>query len=273
LAIKPKESDTFLREVDEELRKEQLNDFFTRWGKWVIGGALLLLAAIGGFIYWQHRQAEQAQELSTKLVQVIGQIEANNARGAAATIDDLAASDRDAYRYAGLFSRANAQVQTGAIPAAIATLRGIADDANAPQPYRDAALIRLTQLEFDNLTPAQAVARLRPYAQAGNPFHGAAGELLGIAFIRGGQPQQAAPVFVAIARDTDVPESIRARAIQMASSLGVDASELDPSIMRDAESGVGMPASPVTQQPPAAPAAPAGNQTQGTDVATRNAAR
>jgi len=261
LAVKPRDDDAFLREVDEELRKEQVTNLFTRYGKWIIGGAVLLLAVIGGVIWWNHRQEVKAGEASTKLVQVIEQLEANNARGASAAIDELAASDRDAYRLAGLFARANAQIQTNAIPAAIATLSSIAADANAPQPYRDAALIRQTQLEYDQLPPAQVVTRLQSYATAGNPWLGTTGEMVAVALMRQQRHQQAGQIFAAMARDPGVPESIKQRAIQMASSLGIDAVQLDPTIEQTAPTaqGTGAPATPAT--------------TQGNDVAARDAAQ
>lgn len=49
-----------MSEVDDELRRERLTSFWTRWGL-VIGAVLLIgLAAFGGYLYWQHRQHEQA---------------------------------------------------------------------------------------------------------------------------------------------------------------------------------------------------------------------
>jgi hypothetical protein len=254
LAVTPKD-DSFLREVDDELRRERVGSFMTRYGWYILGAAALLLAAIGGYIWWQHRQTVQAGGYSEKLVQVIEQIDANNARAAAPAIDELAASNSPGYRVAALFARANAQVATNAVPAAIETLKGIAADADAPQPYRDAALIRQTQLEFDSLNPGQVVQRLQPFAQAGNPWHGSAGEMLGVALMKAQRTDQAARVFEALSRDQTVPESIRARAIQMASSLGVDAVQIDPTIGQPVAAPAGAaPAGAPAGAPAAAPA-------------------
>jgi hypothetical protein len=46
-----------------------------------------------------------------------------------------------------------------------------------------------------------------------------------LAMIKQNKRQQAAQLFAAIARDKGVPETIRARAMQVAGSLGVDASD------------------------------------------------
>jgi hypothetical protein len=258
LAVQPKDSDTFAREVDEELRRDRVSDFMARYGYYVIGAVLLLLAAIGGYIWWQHRQTVEAGIQAEKLSQVVEQIEQNNAKAAAPVIDELAGSDRKGYRFAALFARANAQIATNAIPAAIETLKGIANDADAPQPYRDAAIVRQAQLEMDTLPPDQLAERLRPLAQTGNAWHGTAGEMLATALIRQQKLQEAGRVFEALAKDQNVPETIRARAIQMASSLGIDAVQLDPSMTGESTVGGGAPAgaAPQNSPPAAAPAQP-----------------
>ena len=69
MALTPDTSnETFLREVDENLRRDRMRDFAKRYGKWLIAGLVLFLAAIAGWIYWQDRQkqiaANQSEELS-----------------------------------------------------------------------------------------------------------------------------------------------------------------------------------------------------------------
>ncbi len=65
---------------------------------------------------------------------------------------------------------------------------------------------------------------MQPLAKAGNPWFGSAGEMTALAMIKQGKKQQAGQLFAAIAKDKTVPQSIRDRSIQIAGSLGVDAS-------------------------------------------------
>ena len=58
------------------------------------------------------------------------------------------------------------------------------------------------------------------------PWFGSAGEMTALALIKQGKKDEAGKLFAAIGRDKSVPEVIRGRAVQMASSLGVDASDL-----------------------------------------------
>ena len=136
MAIKPNDSDVFLREVDEELRRERMNRFMTRYGWAIIAGIVLFLGAIGGWIWWQNRQQQQAAAEGETLVGALESLEAGNAKAAEPEIARLAESDREGYRLAALFTRANMQIQSGNRAAAVATLKSIAADEDAAEPSR-----------------------------------------------------------------------------------------------------------------------------------------
>ena len=89
------------------------------------------------------------------------------------------------------------------------------------------ALIRQTAAEFDTLDPQKIVDRLKPMAKPGHAWFGSAGEMSAIAYMKMGKENLAGPIFAQIAKQEDVPETLRSRAQQMAGSLGVDAVQLN----------------------------------------------
>ena len=91
------------------------------------------------------------------------------------------------------------------------------------QPFRDMALVRQTAVEYDSLQPQQVIDRLRGLADKGSPWLGSAGEMVAVAYLRQNKLKQAGQTFALVAQTDGVPESLRARAVQMAGSLGVDA--------------------------------------------------
>lgn len=251
MAIKPSDGETFLREVDEELRKERVNNFVARYGWAIIAGVVLFLAAIGGWIWWQHRQAEQAGQQGATLLEALDSLESGSSNAAAPKIAELAESDVPGYRVAALFTRANSEIRGNNNRAAIATLKSIADNQEFDEIYRQAALVRQTALEFDSLQPQAVIQRLRPLAQPGQPWFGTAGEMVGVAYLKMRRPDLAGPLFGQIGRDETVPPSIRSRAIQMAGSLGVNALP-----EAETQNGAGpAPAAPVAAPAPATPPA------------------
>ncbi len=221
----PKDSDdTFLREVDENLRRDQLQEWGRKYGGWLIAAVVLVLAAVGGWLYWQDRQRAAAAEQSEVLSQIYTDIGAGKMATVPKRLDALADDGKGAVRATALFTGAAVALEKNDRATATAKYNEIAKDDNLAAPYRDLALIRATSLEFDALKPEQVIARLEPLAKPGNPWFGTAGELTAMALIKQGKNSEAGRLFAAIAADRQVPPSIRTRAVQIAGSLGVDAS-------------------------------------------------
>jgi hypothetical protein len=224
LAQPPDISETFLREVDENLRRDRLRDFFKQNGAWLVAGLILFLAACGGIIWYQQHRVQRAQAHVEQLAQIYKDIGTGNTSKVPQQLDDLSNADSKAVRASALFTRAALAIQQNDLKLATATYKKIADDSSLPEPYRNAALVRQTAMEFDQLQPQQVVARLEPLTKAGNPWFGSAGEMTALALIKQGKSKEAGQLFAAIAKDKSVPDSIRDRAIQISGSLGVDAS-------------------------------------------------
>jgi len=225
LAQPPDISETFKREVDENLRRDQLRDFFKAYGNWLIAGVVLFLAASGGLIWWNQHQVQRSQAQVEKLASIYQDIGKGNMAQTPQQLDELSKSGSKAVSASAMFARAALALQQNDLKLATATYKSIAGDSSFPQPYRNASLIRQTALEFDQLQPQEVIARLEPLAKPGEPWFGTAGEMTALALIKQGKRQEAGQLFAAIARDKGVPDTIRARAVQVAGSLGVDASD------------------------------------------------
>jgi len=228
LAQPPEHNETFLREVDENLRRDRMESFFKRYGGWVAAAVALFVLASGGFIYWNHIKQERSERQVEQLADTFRNIGAGNVAGAPQQLDAMSANGSKGVRAVALFTRAAVALQQNDVKLATAKYREVAEDKSFPKPFRDAALIRQTALEFDSLQPQQVITRLQPLAQPGNPWFGSAGEMTAIAHLKQGQRDRAAQLFAAIAKDTSVPDSLRGRAVQLAGTLGVDASSAFP---------------------------------------------
>ena len=162
--------------------------------------------------------------LGEQLSLTLQDIGAGKLAAAPAQLDTLRQADADGVKATAGLTRAALALQQGDRKLASRVYGEIAADKGLASPYRDLALVRGTALEFDALKPDEVIARLQPIAEPGMPFFGSAGEMIGMALIAKGQKSAAAQLFAKIAADKGVPDSLRARAVQVAGSLGLDAS-------------------------------------------------
>ena len=217
-------NEAFLREVDENLRRDRAQDFARKYGKWLIVALVLFLAGVGGWLYWQDRQEKKAAAQSEELMAIYNDIGAGKTEQAKRRLQALEASGSEAVRALALLTEAALALDSNDRATALGKYRAIAADGAMPDAYRDLGLIRSTALEFDTIKPEEVIARLEPLTKPGNPWFGSAGEMTAMAYLKQGQRERAGRLFAAIAADKQVPETIRNRAVQTAGTLGVDAS-------------------------------------------------
>jgi hypothetical protein len=224
LAQTPDINETFLREVDENLRRDRLRDLFRDNLSLIIAAVVLFLAVAGGLIWWQQHKVDLAAQHGEQLSSIYRDIASGNVTTAPKQLDELSKSSSKAIRASAEFTSAAVDVQKDDNKSALEKYRALASDDSLPQAYRDAALVRQTAMEFDQLKPEEVIARLQPLASPGKAWFGSAGEMTGLALIKQGKNAEAGRLFASIAKDKDVPQTLRDRAVQIAGSLGVDAS-------------------------------------------------
>lgn len=216
-------NESFLREVNENLRRDRMRDFAKRYGTWLIVGVVLFLAALAGWLYWQDRQKQQAAAQSEELSAIFVDIGAGKAAKARQRLQALESADSEAMRASALLTQAAIALDANDRSTALAKYKALSD-GDMPEPYQQLGVIRATALEFDSIKPEEVIARLQPLAKPGEPWFGTAGEMTAMAYLKQGQKQPAAKLFAAIAADQGVPDTLRSRAAQIAGTLGVDAS-------------------------------------------------
>ncbi len=224
MAQPPDITKTFVQEVDENLRRDRVRDFFKQNGSWLIVALILFLAVCAGIIwYQQHRQNRTEAEVE-QLATIDKEIGVGNSEKVPQQLNELSKSGSKGVRATALLTQAALALQQNNSKLAVETYKKVSDDSSLPDAYRNAAIIRQTALEFDQLQPQQVIARLQPLVKDGDPWFGSAGEMTALALIKQGKTNDAGQLFARIARDQNAPPSIRNRSIQISGSLGVDSS-------------------------------------------------
>lgn len=213
----------FLREVDDALRQDEMHTAFQRWGKLLAVAVVVLLAGLGGYLFWQQHSHQSAAKQGEQFTVALDNVEAGKLGDGATKLTALAGDSNDGTKAAAQLMQAGIAIEQGKPADAVKLFEAVAADTGAPQPYRDLAAIRAVGTNFDAMKPEDVIARLKPLAEPGKPWFGSAGELVGLAYLKQGKNNLAGPLFAAISRDKNAPETLRARTRQMAGLLGVDA--------------------------------------------------
>ena len=221
------QQDGFLREVDEALRQDQMLGAVQRYGKPLAAAIVLGLAALAGYLWWDHSTKQAAAERSERTVLALDRLGSGGpaAEAAARDLEPLTTEGSDGSKAAAALLRAAISQEQGKGEEAAKAFAAIAADTQVPAPLRDYAAVRETAIRFDALPPQQVVDRLKPMAVPGNPWFGSAGEMTGLALLKLGKPHLAGAMFAAVAKDKEAPDSLRDRMRQMANQLGADAGE------------------------------------------------
>lgn len=233
------QDEALLREVDDAVRQDELAEFGRKYGRPLLGTVIAGLAVFGGYLWWDGSREAAMEADSEKLVSAMDQVDAGNLKSASGTLEGLAVSDLAGTRAAAMLLQGGTLAQQGDLAGAGKIFGQIAADEKAPQAYRELARVREAEALYDTLKPADIVARLKPLAVPGKPFFGRAGELLAMAYLDQGKRREAGTLFSQIARDEDVPETLRSRARQMAGLLGVDAIEDVDKVLKEVNADTG----------------------------------
>lgn len=219
--------EAFLREVDDAVRAGDLAHFWKTYGRWLLLVVVLGLAAFGGWIYWQNQQAAAAEKQGEKFIIAVEKLQGGSVASAKSDLLAMTKAEQPGYRAMAQILLANITAAEGNGKKAIADYAKVAKDESLPQPFRDLAILRQTTMEFDTLPPQQVIDRLKPLAKPGAPWFGTAGEMTALAYMKMGKDNLAGPIFAQIAKQEDLPQTLRARAQQMAGALGVDTVQLE----------------------------------------------
>lgn len=221
--------EAFLREVDEEYRRDQLIRAGRRYGIWAAAALVLFLVAVAGYLYYDHSQRVAAETRGEDYDAAL-QLAARPGQAAQAMPAlDKVAQGEDGYAAMARFTQGNLLLAQGKRADAAAKFATIVTDTKLDQPFRDLALVRQTQAEFDTLKPQDVIQRLGTLANPDSPWFGTAGEMVAAAYLKSGKRAEAAKLYARLGNGGPrVPDSIRERTAEIAKTLSVTPTSVAP---------------------------------------------
>jgi len=204
-------NDEFIREVDEEYRRDRIAQIWKRYNGVIIGVAVLVVAAVGGWRYWEHAQETRSQAAAVRYEDAL-RLSRQEGKGAEAqaALEALAKEGSSGYSLLARFRLAAELGQQNPENGASA-YDALANDGNVGPLWQDLARLRAAWLRLDTAEPARIRSDLERLAVPTNAWRHSARELLGLSGLKAGDMDYAGRWFDQIAADRETPAALRQR--------------------------------------------------------------
>ena len=205
------------REIDEELRRENLLKLWSRYGKYAIAGVVVVVLIVGGFIAWRDHQADERRAQGARFSSALA-LARQGKEAEAAKLFGALAQEGGGYSVAGAFEQAELLARSGDRKGATAVDDKLAS-SGLDAEFRDLAVLLSVMHSLPDTEPKTAIERLQPLTASGNPWRATALDLTAAAKLKAGDRGGALEIYQKLADDLAAPQGLRARAAEMAAAL------------------------------------------------------
>ncbi|MFK5996616.1 MAG: hypothetical protein QM492_00745 [Rhodobacterales bacterium] len=210
------ETDSFIEEVTDEVRKDRLYAYYKKYG-WIVGLAIVLIVGGASYLEWSKSQAIVAAEARGDAIAVA--LSKKTPTEQVAALQSLSA-DAGAAAVLLQFQEATILIQDGQKGAALAALDKIAQSDSTSPIYRDLARFKALVLRGKDMDVAKRLTAFQGLATPGNALRPLALEQIAIAKLDAGDEKAAIDQLKQLLEEPNLPAGVQQRAIQLLVSLG-----------------------------------------------------
>ena len=202
-------TDSFIDEVTEEVRRDRLFGYFRSYG-WI--PAVVIVALVGGTAYNEWSKAQVAQVAQGRGDALLDALELEDVAEREAALSAIAREDEDAL--VAKFLAAGVEAEQAAD-----LLRSIANDDKQPQYIRDLARLKMASTD-GAVTVDEAAAILMELSEPGGVYRNVAMELLVALELQRGSTEAALALLQVHIKDADASSEQIQRMAELIVALG-----------------------------------------------------
>lgn len=211
--------DSIFREIDEEMRREQILKIWKNYGTYIIGAVAAIVLGVGGYQAYLH-QKKLAIDASGATYDAAAQLIANGkADEANAALEKIAGSGPTGYATLSKMRLAAALAKAGKTAESVAAYDALAKDRATDSLIADFARLQAATLRVDQADWTEMQNRLIDLTDNANPWRFSARELMGLAALKNGQIEQARKFNELLLGERKVPPSILERVKVMMATI------------------------------------------------------
>lgn len=219
--------DVFLREVDEDVRREQLAKLWERFGLYIVAVAVLIVVGIGGVKWWQYRQASLSEAAGERFEAAARIASSGKPEDITKAFSGIITNAPQGYSVLARMRVAGSLAASGKPAEALAEYEALAKDTAIDPILRDYASLQAAMLRVDSADAAEMQTRLAPLTTATSPWRHMAREVQALAAIKAGKTDEARKHLEALLGERTLPPTMLER-VQLLLSVLTDQAAAPP---------------------------------------------
>ena len=204
--------DSFIREVNEELRSEQIQNVWKRFRPLIIGVAVLIVLGVAGGTLFEWWQARESSASGDRFIAAVKDASENKTDQAMKELEALGKDGFGSYPVLARMRLATLKADKGDAKGAIADFNALGQDAAVPGPVRNAAKLRAAWLMVDNSSYEELASAVEELAAASSPVRNSAREVLGLSAYKAGNYAKARDWLQLVLDDKESSSGAKTRA-------------------------------------------------------------
>lgn len=207
------------KEVEEDLRRDQAEQAWKKYGLYVIALAVGVVLATAAYQVWTWWDQERRGEASETYAAALVLLERGDEQAAGEAFRRIA-GEGGGYAALAAFNQARLAAESGDAAAAVAIWDRLAADSSLGPGLSGMATLLSVMHQMDGGDPAVLEGRLLALSQSDGGFRPLALELSAVLAMRSGDLERAKSLYTQVADDLAAPQALRQRASQMLQALG-----------------------------------------------------
>ena len=215
------DTDSFIEEVSEEVRRDRMFDLFRRFG-WIAVAAVLLLVGGAAWNEWSRsKQQTQAEALGDA---VVAALQLEDAAQRAVALQDIQSQTADGQAIVQLLSAAELAADNRASDAST-QLAAVRDNDEVQSIYRQIAAFKFLVLPISGSSIEDRQSGLEALISSGSALRVLAEEQLALLDIELGNEADTVVRLQRLLEDSEITPGLRRRVTQLITSLGATPGE------------------------------------------------
>ena len=212
------ETDSFLQEVSEELRRDKLYRNMRKYG-WI--GVLLVIIIVGGAAYREYQKSQATERAQLFGANIIEALNEKKSEDRISKLQKIKAPSDNARAILAMLVSAEADNQEGSIEE-LSNLANVLNDLDVEAHYRDLLHFKILLGSAEKMELEERKSAFLKLSKPGNPFRLLAEEQLVLIEIEKGNIDGAIEKISQLLLDAELTVGLRNRATQMMIALGKD---------------------------------------------------